>query len=51
MQFPVNPTLPLEGDASFDHVIIISSTTPSKQERILLSPSTLPSGHREVPFD
>jgi hypothetical protein len=51
MKFLVNPTLPLEGDASFTHVISISSTAPSEQERILLSPSTLPSSPGEVPFD
>jgi hypothetical protein len=51
MQYPVNPTLLLEGDASFNHVIIISSTAPSEQERVLLSPSTLPPSPGEVPFD
>jgi hypothetical protein len=51
MQFPVNPTLPLEGDASFNHVVSISSTAPSEKERVLLSPSTLPSSLGEVPFD
>jgi hypothetical protein len=51
MQSLVNPTLLLEGDASFNHVISISSTTPSEQERVLLSPSTLPPSPGEVPFD
>jgi hypothetical protein len=41
VQFPVNPTLPLEGNAPFTHVIRISSTAPSEQERILISPITL----------
>jgi hypothetical protein len=51
MQSLVNPTLLLEGDASFNHVISISSTAPSEQERVLLSPSTLPPSLGEVPFD
>jgi hypothetical protein len=51
MQLLVNPTLPLEGDASFNHVINISGIAPSEQEIILLSPSTLPSSSGEVPFD
>jgi hypothetical protein len=42
MQSLVNPTLLLEGDASFNLVISISSIVPSEQERVLLSPSTLP---------
>jgi hypothetical protein len=50
MEYPVNPTLPLEGDASFNHVIIISSIAPYEQERVLLSLSTLPPSPREVPF-
>jgi hypothetical protein len=51
VQSLVNPTLLLEGDASFNHVIIISDTAPSEQERVLLSLSTLPSILGEVPFD
>jgi hypothetical protein len=51
MQSLVNPTLLLEGDASFNHVIIIYSTTLSKRERVLLSPSTLPPSPKEVLFD
>jgi hypothetical protein len=41
----------LEGDASFNHVISISSNAPSKQERVLLSSSDLPPSPEEVPFD
>jgi hypothetical protein len=37
MQSLVNPTLLLEGDASFNLVISISSIVPSEQERVLLS--------------
>jgi hypothetical protein len=33
----VNPTLLLEGDASFNHVVSISDTTPFEKERVLLS--------------
>ena len=51
VQSLVNPTLLLEGDASFNHVISISDTTPFEQERVLLSLSTLPPSPGEVPFD
>jgi hypothetical protein len=51
VQFLVNPTLPLEGDVSFNHVVSISGTAPSEKERILLSLSTLPSSPGEAPFD
>jgi hypothetical protein len=37
MQFLVNPSLPLEDDASFTHFIRISSTTTFEQEIIVLS--------------
>jgi hypothetical protein len=47
----VNPTLLLKGDAYFNHVISIFDTAPSKQERVLLFPSTLPPSPVEVPFD
>jgi hypothetical protein len=50
MQSLVNRTLLLEGDASFNHVISISITTPF-EERVLPSPSTLPPSPRDVPFD
>jgi hypothetical protein len=33
------------------HVLSISSTSPSKQERVLLFPSSLPPSLDEVPFD
>jgi hypothetical protein len=51
MQSSINPTLLLEGDASFKHVISISSTAPSEQERFLLSLSALPPNLGEVPFE
>jgi hypothetical protein len=51
MKSLVNPTLLLEGDASFNHVINISSTAPSEQERVLLSSSTLPPSSGEVTFE
>jgi hypothetical protein len=51
IQSPVNPTLLLEGDASYNHVISISHTTLLEQETILLSLITLPSNIGEVPFD
>jgi hypothetical protein len=51
MQYSINPTLPLEGVASFNHVINISTNAPSDQERVLLSPSTLPPSPGKVPFD
>jgi hypothetical protein len=47
----VNPTLLLEGDVSFNHVVSISDTIPSKQDRVLLSSSTLPPCPKEYHFD
>jgi hypothetical protein len=51
MQFSVDPTLLVLVLYLLYHVISISSTTPSEQERVLLSPSTLPPSPGEVPFD
>jgi hypothetical protein len=51
MQSSSNPTLILGGDASFDHVLTISNSVPSKQGSIPLSPSTLPPSPRMVSFD
>jgi hypothetical protein len=51
MQSSFNPTLLLEGVASFDHVLIISSPIPFEQGRIILSSSTLPPSPRVVSFD
>jgi hypothetical protein len=51
MQSSVNPTLLLEGDASFDHVLSISIPVPSEQGSILLSLSKLPQSPRVVLFD
>jgi hypothetical protein len=51
MQSSPDTTPVLRSEASFDHVINISSPVPSEQERVLLSPSTLPPSLREVPFD
>jgi hypothetical protein len=50
MQSSVNPTLILEGDASFDHVLSISILVPSEQEIIPLSSSILPPSPRVVSF-
>jgi hypothetical protein len=51
MHSSVNPTLLLWGDASFDHVLIISSSLPSAQGSIHLSLSTLPPSSSMVSFD
>jgi hypothetical protein len=51
VQSLVNPTLPVESDASFDHVIIIPDPAPSEQERVFLSPSPLPPSFEEITFD
>jgi hypothetical protein len=51
MQSLVNPTLILGGDASFDHVLRISSPVSSEQGSIPLSLSTLPPCLRMVSFD
>jgi len=50
MKSSTNPTLILGGDASFDHVHSISSSIPSKQGIIPLSPSTLSPSARMVSF-
>jgi hypothetical protein len=42
VQYLVNLTLLFEGDASFNHVVIILDPAPSEEEIVLLSPSTLP---------
>jgi hypothetical protein len=47
----VNPTLPVESDASFNHVVSILDPTPSELERVFLSPSPLPPGFEEITFD
>jgi hypothetical protein len=46
-----NPTLLLGGDASFNHVLRISSYVPSEQGGIPLSLSTIPPSPRMVSFD
>jgi hypothetical protein len=51
MQSSPNITPVLRSEASFDHVINISSLAPSEQGRVLLSPSTLPPSLREILFD
>jgi hypothetical protein len=51
VQFLVNPTLLMEGDASSNHVVNIPDNSPYKHERVLLSPSTLPLNPKEFPFD
>jgi hypothetical protein len=51
MQFSVDPSLLVLVLYLLYHVISISSTAPSEQERVLLSPSTLPPSLGEVPFD
>jgi hypothetical protein len=51
MQSSPDPTPVLRSETSFDHVINISSPTPSEQERDLLSSSNLPPSLGEVPFD
>jgi hypothetical protein len=51
MPSSVNPTLLLGSDASFDHVLSISSFVTSKQGSIPLSPSTLLPSPRMVSFD
>jgi hypothetical protein len=51
MQSLVNLTLLFEGDASSNHVVSIPDPAPSEQERVLLSPSSLPPSLEEVPFD
>jgi hypothetical protein len=45
------PTHVVRSETSFDHVINIYSPASSEQERVLLSPSTLPPSFGEVPFD
>jgi len=47
----VNPTLLVEGDASFNHVVNIPDPTPSEQERFLLSLISLPPSIKEIHFD
>jgi hypothetical protein len=51
MQYLANPTLLLGGDAFFNHVLSISSSVPSEQGSIPLSPSTLPPSPMMVSFD
>jgi hypothetical protein len=51
MQSSPDTTLVLRSEISFDHVINISNHVPSGEERVLLSPSTLPPSLREIPFD
>jgi hypothetical protein len=51
MKYSANPTLLFMSDASFDHVLRISSYVPSKQGGISLSPSTLPPSPSMVSFD
>jgi hypothetical protein len=51
VQSLVNPTPLVEGDASFNHVISISDTAHSEQERVFISPNTLPPSPKKVHFD
>jgi hypothetical protein len=51
VQSLVNPTLPEESDASFNHIVNIPNPAPSEQERVFLSPSPLPPGFEEITFD
>ena len=51
MPSSVNPTLILGGDASFNHVLRISSSIPSAQGIIPLSSITLLPSPRMVSFD
>jgi hypothetical protein len=51
MQSSINLTLILEGDASFNHVLIISSHVYSQQGSILLSLRMIPPSPRVVSFD
>jgi hypothetical protein len=51
VQSLVNPTLLVECDESFNHVINIPDKTPSEQEIFFLSPSTPPPSPEEIPFD
>jgi hypothetical protein len=51
MKSSINPTLLLEVDASFDHVLIISSSVPSSLGSTLVSLSMLPPIPRVVAFD
>jgi hypothetical protein len=51
MHFLVDPTLLVLVLYLLCHVLIISSTSPSEQERVLLFPSSLPPILDEVPFD
>jgi hypothetical protein len=51
MQFLVDPALLVLVLYLLCHVLIIYSTSPYKQERVLLIPSSLPPSLNEVPFD
>jgi hypothetical protein len=51
MQSSANTTPILRSEASFDHVINISSLVSSEQGRIPLSPSNIPPITREFSFD
>jgi hypothetical protein len=51
MQFLVDPALLVLVLYLLCHVLSISSTSPSEQERVLLFPSSLPPSLDEVPFD
>jgi hypothetical protein len=46
-----SPNVFLEGVSSFNYVVIIYDSAHSKQERVLLSSSTLTPSPGEVPFD
>jgi hypothetical protein len=51
VQSLLNPTLYLEDDAPFNHIVNIPDNTPSEHERVFLSLSSLPPCPEEVPFD
>ena len=51
MQSLANPTLLMEGDASFNHIVNIFDNAPSEHERVFLSPIALPPSLEEVPFN
>jgi hypothetical protein len=51
VKYLFNPNPLVEGDASFNHFIIIPDNAPSEHERFFLSSSTLPPSPKEVPFD
>ena len=51
MQFLVDPALLVLALYLLCHVLSISITSPSEQEKVLLFPSSLPPSLDEVPFD